>query len=81
MPDDEISAKVAELERRMTRLEREVFSFQMGAAKKLTEALAIIQGHEKARDVQVQETLVKMTEELAEIKKRLGQVVGPPISH
>jgi phage-related protein len=77
--EDDLSARVAELEKKMARLQRDVFSFQVTVARKLTEALTFIQKTQEARDAKVSDALRKVVEELTEIRNRLG--AQPRITH
>jgi hypothetical protein len=74
MSDDRIDA----LEQRMAKLERDLSTVQGTVVKKLTEAIQLIQKHQRLRDARVNQQLHKIVEELTSIRERLSQVQPVP---
>ena len=77
MADDD-EKRLQRLEQRVLRLEKNIFIFQAHVAKKLTEALQVLQGRQQAREKRVGDSLRKLAGELGEIRDKLGAVAKPP---
>ena len=73
MSEDRIDA----IEQRLDRVERQLALFQSTVVKKLTEALQLIQKHQKLRDTRVNSQLREIASELAHIRKKLADQVPP----
>jgi phage-related protein len=73
MSDDRIDA----IEQRLARVERELQAFQHAVAKKLAEALQLIQKHQKLRDVRMNQQLRKIVEELTSLRETMAAKVPP----
>jgi hypothetical protein len=68
------------LEQRMAKVERDLQGFQTTVVKKLTEALQLIQKHQRLRDARVNQQLKKIADELTAIRERLTkQAAVPPV--
>lgn len=78
MPEEELSARVEEVERRLSRVEKQVFAFQVVAAKKLNEALEAIKEYEKIRDEKLKEALERMMRGMEEIRGFFDLITNPP---
>lgn len=76
MSDDRIDA----IEQRMAKVERDLAGFQNTVVKKLTEALQLIQKHQRLRDARVNQQLKKIVDELTTIRERLTKQQSiPPV--
>lgn len=81
MPDEDLSARMAEIEKRFAKLEKQIFNFQVNAATKLTEALTVIKEFERAREAKVKEALEAMSKDVAEIRKHFTAMAEPPVTN
>lgn len=81
MTAEQREARLARLEKRMSRVEANMFVFQATVAGKLTEALGLLRRRQEAREAKVSAALLKLTKELSEIRDRLGSVTGPRLTH
>ena len=80
MADDE-AARMARLEKRIAKLEANVFLFQAAVAGKLTEALKQLRRRQEMREAKVSEALQKLATELSEVRDRLGSLTGSRLTH
>jgi len=78
---ESVEARLANLESRMTRMERRVFESQMLVARKLVEIFSTLKKQQQLRDAQVQQTLTLLLEQVTELKAHLEPVVSPAITH
>jgi len=76
MSDDRIDA----IEERLAKVERDLAGFQNTVVKKLTEALQLIQKHQRLRDARVNQQLHKIVEELTAIREKLANQVPPTMN-
>lgn len=70
--------RIDELEKRLAKVEGEVGAIQNTILKKLTEAMQLIQRHQKMRDARVNDQLRKIVQELTTIREKLA---SPPVMH
>jgi hypothetical protein len=70
--------RIDEIEKRLAKVEGEVSAIQSTILKKLTEAMQLIQRHQKMRDTRVNEQLRKIVLELTQIREKLA---SPPVMH
>jgi uncharacterized coiled-coil protein SlyX len=69
--------RIDELEKRLAKVEGEVGVLHNTILKKLTQAMQLIQRHQKMRDTRVNEQLRQIVEELTHLREKLGNQVPP----
>jgi len=78
---ESIETRLATLESRMTRVEKRLFESQMLVARKLMEMFTTLKKQQQLRDAQVQQTLTKLLEQVADLKAHLEPMVSPITTH
>jgi hypothetical protein len=73
MADD----RMDQFEKRLARMEHDLSTFHMAVAKKLTDALTLMQQQQRLREARVSQTLNQILEELNRIREKLTQVTPP----
>jgi hypothetical protein len=78
---ESIETRLANLESRMTRVEKRLSESQMLVARKLMEFFTTLKKQQQLRDTQVQQTLTKLLEQIAALKAHLDPMVSPITTH
>jgi hypothetical protein len=73
-----LSNRIDAIEKRLTRVEKDLEAFQSTVVKKLTEAMSLIQKHQRMRDARVNQQLQKIVDELTSIREKLSVQQTPP---
>jgi septal ring factor EnvC (AmiA/AmiB activator) len=78
---DSVEARLAQLETRMSRVERRLAESQLMVAHKLVEVFATLKKHQELRDAQVQQALTRLLEQVTQLKLHMEPVVTPTLTH
>jgi hypothetical protein len=72
--------RVAAIEKRLDRIEKDLRGFKKNVVKKLTEAFDMVTKHQQLRDARVNEQLKRIVLELASIREKMASSTDPPSS-
>ena len=72
--------RVAAIEKRLDRIEKDLRGFKKNVVKKLTEAFDMVTKHQQLRDARVNEQLKRIVLELASIREKMASSTAPPSS-
>jgi hypothetical protein len=75
---DEADDPIAALEKRLTRVERDLRGFKKDVVKKLTEAFNMVTKHQQLRDARVNQQLQRIALELGAIREKMASQSDPP---
>ena len=76
-----IETQLAKLESRMALVEKRLTESQLLVARKLVEMFTALKKQQLLRDAQVQQTLTRLLEQVAQLKAHLEPVVSPITTH
>ena len=77
---DEADDRIAALEKRLDRVEKDLRGFKKDVVKKLTQAFDMVTKHQQLRDARVNEQLKRIVLELTTIREKMGNQTEPPSS-
>jgi regulator of replication initiation timing len=77
-PDED--DRIAALEKRVERIEKDLRGFKKNVVKKLTEAFDMVGKHQRLRDARVNEQLKRIALELSTIRQKMDSQTEPPSS-
>ena len=72
-----VDDRLDQFEKRLSKMENDLATFHLAVAKKLTDALALMQQQHRLREARVNDTLRKILDELNQIREKLSHVTPP----